>query len=68
MTEQIEFAIEQEDPTRWQKVLAWLTRVDEAMNYDPMVHAAELVRHLGEKVTRLESRVTELEQRSQHTT
>lgn len=68
MTEQTDFAIAQQDPTRWQKLLAWLSRVDEAMNYDPMVHAAETVRHLGEKVTRLESRVAELERHSQHTT
>lgn len=67
MTEQIEFAIEGQSPTRWQKLVAWLTRFDEAMNYDPLVHTAALVRDLGQKVSRLESRVIELEQRGQHT-
>ena len=68
MTEQIEFAIEEQNPTRWQKLLAWLTRFDEAMNYDPLVHTAALVRDLSVQVTRLESRVIELERRSQHNT
>ena len=61
MTEQIEFAIEQ-NPTRWQKLLAWLNRFDEGMN--PLVHTAALVRDLGGQVTRLDSRVIELERRS----
>lgn len=65
MTEQIELATMQQDPTRWKKLLAWLTRVDEAMNYDPVVHVSDMVRHLGQKVTRLESRVIELERHKQ---
>ncbi len=68
MTEQIEFAIEEQNQTRWQMLLAWLSRYDEALNYDPTVHAAELVRDLGAQVTRLESRVIELERGTQHTT
>ena len=64
MTEQIEFAIEEQSLTRWQKLWAWLTRLDEAMNYDPMAHTAALVRELGAHVTRLESRVIELERRT----
>jgi len=65
MTEQAEFAIAQQDQTRWQNLLAWLSRVDEAMNYDPAVHAVDMVRHLGHKVTRLESRVIGLEKHQQ---
>lgn len=68
MTEQIELAIEEQNPTRWQKLLAWLTRFDEAINYDPVVHCAALVRDLPVQVARLESRVIELERGTQHTT
>ena len=68
MTEQIDFAIEEQSPTRWQRFWAWITRLDGAMNYDPMAHTAALVSELGAQVTRLETRVIELEGRSQHTT
>ncbi len=64
MTEQIEFAIEEQNPTRWQKLLAWLTRFDEAMNYDPQAHANARIRYLSEGLERLESRVNELERSS----
>ena len=64
MTEQIELAIEEQNPTRWQKLLAWLTRFDEAMNYDPQVHANARIRYLSEGLERLESRVNEPERSS----
>ena len=68
MTEQIEFAIQEQNPTRLKKLLAWLTRFEESMAYDPLDHTVTLVRELGAQVTRLESRVIELEGRSQHAT
>jgi len=68
MTEQIESAIEVQNPTDWRKLLAWLTRFDEAMNYDPVVHSAELVRDLGVQLSHLEFRVIELERSTEHDT
>ncbi len=67
MTKQIKTAIVEQNPTRWQKLLAWLTAFDQAMNYDPQANNDTTIRHLKEGVARLETKVTALEGSDQHT-
>ena len=64
MTGQIELAVEEQSPTRWQKIATWLTNCEEAMNYGPQAHANARIRYLSEGLERLESRVNELERSS----
>ena len=63
MTEQIEFAIEEQNPTGWRKFVAWITAFDEGMNYDPQAYTYSAIRRLNEGVVRLEARVVELERK-----
>ncbi len=65
MTVQIETADEDQNTTRRQKLRAWITAIDEGMNYDPQEHANGMIRHLWQKVEQLETRVNELEGRDQ---
>ena len=67
MTGQIESAITEQNPSRWQKLLAWLTAFEQAMDYDPQEHTDATIRQLGEEVARLEARVIELEERNERT-
>ncbi len=64
MTGQIELAVEEQNPTRWQKIATWLTNFEEAINYDPQAHANARIKYLSERLERLESRVNELERSS----
>ena len=68
MTEQTGFAIETQNPTRWQKVVAWLSAFEEAMNYDPQANTDATIGKLRQGVARLESRVIELERSNQQST
>ncbi len=61
MCEQIETVIAEQNPSRWQKLLAWLTTFEQAMAYDPQEHTDATIRQLREEVARLETRVIELE-------
>ncbi len=61
MTGQIDTAIAEQSPSRWQKLLAWLTAFEQAMTYDPQEHTNVTIRQLREEVARLETRVIELE-------
>ena len=67
MTEQKKSAIVERNPTRWQKLLAWLTAFDQAMNYDPQASADTTIRQLREGVARLETKVLALEGSDQRT-
>ena len=67
MTGQIESAIAEQNPSRWQKLLAWLTAFEQAMAYDPQEHTDATIRELREEVARLETRVIELEERNERT-
>ena len=67
MTEQKKFAIVEQNPTRWQKLLAWLTAFDQAMNYDPQANTDTTIRQLREGVARLETKVIALEGSDQRT-
>lgn len=67
MTGQIESAIAEQNPSRWQKLLAWLTAFEQAMAYDPQEHTDATIRQLREEVARLETRVIELEERNERT-
>ncbi len=64
MTGQIETAIAEQNSSRWQKLVAWLTTFGEAMDYDPLANTDATIRHLREEVGRLETRVSELEARN----
>ena len=44
MTGQIESAIAEQNPSRWQKLLAWLTAFEQAMAYDPQEHTDATIR------------------------
>ncbi len=61
MTGQIESAIAEQSTSRWQKLLAWLTAFEQAMNYDPQENTNAALRQLREEVARLETRMIELE-------
>ncbi len=61
MCGQIETVIAEQNPSRWQKLLAWLTNFEQAMAYDPQEHTDATIRQLREEVARLETRVIELE-------
>ncbi len=61
MAENIETAIAEQSPSRWQKLNAWLTTYERTMNYDPQSYTDATIRQLREAVTRLETRVIELE-------
>ena len=67
MTEQKKSAIVEQNPTRWQKLLAWLTAFDQAMNYDPQSNTDTTIRQLREGVARLETKVLALEGSDQRT-
>ncbi len=67
MTEQKKFASVEQNPTRWQKRLAWLTAFDQAMNYDPQANTDTTIRQLREGVARLETKVIALEGSDQRT-
>ena len=60
---QMETKIAQQNPSRWQKLQAWLTAFAGAVDYDPQAHIAATIRRLREEVARLETRVIELEER-----
>lgn len=67
MTGQIESAIAEQNPLRWQKLLAWLTAFEQAMAYDPQEHTDAAIRQLRDEVARLEARVIELEECNERT-
>ena len=67
MTVQIEAADEDQKNTRLQKLRAWITAIDEGMNYDPQEHANGMIRHLWQKVEQLETRVNELQRNDKRT-
>ncbi len=67
MTEQKKFALVEQNLTRWQKLLAWLTAFDQAMNYDPQANTDTTIRQLREGVARLETKVIALEGSDQRT-
>ncbi len=67
MIEQKKSAIVEQNPTRWQKLLAWLTAFDQAMNYDPQANTDTTIRQLREGVARLETKVIALEGSDQRT-
>jgi len=49
--------------SRWKKLKATLTAIDDAMSYDPEEYRDAAVRNLWEKVSLLETRVSEMETR-----
>ncbi len=61
MCRQIETVIAEQNTSRWQKLLAWLTTFEQAMAYDPQEHTDATIRQLREEVAWLETRVIELE-------
>ncbi len=65
MTVQIEIPNAEENTSRWQKLLASLTTLEQAMSYDPLEHRDAIVKHLWQKVEKLETRVIELEGHNQ---
>ena len=65
MCGQIETVIEEQNPSRWQKLLAWLTTFEQAMAYDPQERTDATIRQIRDEVARLETRVVELEGRNE---
>ena len=63
MTAQIETANAMENPSRWQKLLAWLAAFGQAMDYDPQEYANASIKHLRTEVERLNARLDEAELR-----
>ena len=61
MTAQIETANAATNPTRWRRLLAWLTALEQAMDYDPQEHTDASVKHLREEVRRLAARLRDVE-------
>ena len=65
MTRQIETAVAERNSSRWQKLQAWLTAFEHAMNYDPQENTDTTIRHFRDEAAQLETRVIELEGRNQ---
>lgn len=65
MTGQNETAFAEQNPSRWQKLMARLADFEQAMTYDPHDHTDATVSHLWHKVEKLETRLNELEGRDQ---
>ena len=63
MTTQIESVYVEQNASRWQKVRAWLTAIDEAIAYDPQEEADATIRQLRKSVSQLETKVANLERR-----
>ncbi len=61
MCGQIKTVIAEQNPSRLQKLLAWLTAFEQAMAYDPQEHTDATIRQLREEVARLETRLIDLE-------
>ena len=66
MTTRIESDYVEQNSSRWQKVRAWLTAIDEAIAYDPQVEADATIRQLRESVSQLETKVADLGRRDRH--
>ena len=66
MTTQIESDYVEQNSSRWQKVRAWLTAIDEAIAYDPYEQADATIRQLRESVSQLETKVADLECQDLH--
>ena len=65
MTGQIETPIAEQNPSRWQKLMGWITAFEQAMAYDPQDYTDSTIRRLRAEVAQLETRVIELERRNQ---
>ena len=61
MTAQIRNTNDNERRTPWQALRAWLTAIDEGMNFDPFEYANSMVQLLAKRVELLEKRVNELD-------
>ena len=57
MTVQSETAFAEQNPSRWQKMLARLATFEQAMTYDPHEHTDAIVSHLRHKVEKLSTPV-----------
>lgn len=67
MTARIETAIAEQAHSPWQKLLAWLTAFEQAMDHDPQEHANASIKHLRAEVDRLNARLDAFEGRNQRT-
>ncbi len=65
MTGQFETPTAEQNPSRWQKLMAWLTAFEQAMAYDLREYTDATIRRLRAEVAQFETRVIELEQRNQ---
>lgn len=65
VTARIETAIAEQAHSPWQKLLAWLTAFEQAMDYDPQEYADAGIKHLRTEVGRLNARLDEFEGRNQ---
>ncbi len=65
MTAQIETANTQQDPTVWQKLAAWLSAFEQALDYDPQEYANARIERLGAEVQKLKARLEEIESSNQ---
>ncbi len=65
MTVQNETAFSEQNPSRWQEMLARLATFEQAMTYNPHERTDAIVSHLWHEVEKLETRVNELERQDQ---
>ncbi len=63
MAAQIESANTEKNPSRWQRLLAWLAAFEQAMDYDPQEYTDASIRHLRAEVERLNVRLDAAEGR-----
>lgn len=54
---QINTAITGQSPSRWQKLLAWLRSIEQALDYDPQEHTDARIKQLKAEVNRLSARL-----------
>ena len=57
MTGQIETPIAEQNPSRWQMVMAWFTAFEQVMAYDPQEYTDATIKRLRAEVAQLETRV-----------
>ncbi len=65
MTAQIETANTEQDPTVWQKLAAWLSAFEQALDYDPQEYANARIEYLEAEVQKLTARLDDAEDSNQ---
>ena len=61
MAAEIEIANTEQGRTVWQKLAAWLTAFEQALDYDPQEYANARIAYLGAEIRKLTARLEAVE-------